>query len=431
MIEASVAQAEAAFSRCHRESEQQLARASRVMPGGNTRSVLYYEPFPVVMARGGGCRLWDLDGHEYVDFLGEFTASIYGHTHPTIRRAIMAAVDNGVGFGAHHALETKLANAICARFPSVELVRFTNSGTEANLMAIALAKAYTRRSKVLVFDGAYHGGLLNFGSVDAGLNAFHGFLTASYNDVEGTSRLIRKYAGELAAVIVEPMLGAGGCIPGTREFLGAIRDSAQEVGTLVIFDEVMTSRLGAHGLQTQVAVRADLTTLGKYIGGGSSMGAFGGRSEIMRLLDPRRPGALQHAGTFNNNVISMAAGAAGLTEVYTEGAAERLSRRGEVLRGRLNDLCAERGAPLQFSGVGSLMNAHATTRPVLRPYAASKRQRGLKSLLFFHLLEQGFYTAKRGLIALSLPLGEREIEGLVTSVREFLARYDEVWRGFE
>lgn len=178
-------------------------------------------------------------------------------------------------------------------------------------------------------------------------------------------------------------------------------------------------------------MREDLTTLGKYIGGGNSIGAFGGRSEIMRLVDPRRPGALPHAGTFNNNVISMAAGAAGLTEVYTEAAAESLSRRGELLRGRLNELCSDRGAPLQFTGFGSLMNAHATKRAISRPYDASERQQGLKSLLFFHWLEQGFYIASRGLVALSLPLGEMEIEGLVTSVKEFLARYDEVWRGFE
>ena len=151
----------------------------------------------------------------------------------------------------------------------------------------------------------------------------------------------------------------------------------------------------------------------------------------MQLFDPRRSAALQHAGTFNNNGISMAAGAAGLTQIYTEAAAESLTRRGEVLRRGLNELCAERGAALQFTGIGSLMNAHATTRPVVGPVDVNERQQGLKSLLFFHLLERGFYIARRGLISLSLPLGDSEIEGLVNAVWECLIRYDKVWRSSE
>lgn len=430
-VRALVAEAKSRFAGRHPESRKQLARAATVMPGGNTRSVLYYDPFPLVMARGDGFRLWDVDGHEYVDFLGEFTAGIYGHTHTVIRQAIMEAIDNGLGLTGHNLSEAKLAAVICRRFPSVELVRFTNSGTEANLMAISLAKAYTSRSKVLVFNGAYHGGVLSFVGKGPDLNVPHEIIKASYNDVEGTSKLMREYASELAAVIVEPMLGAAGCIPGTSEFLGMLRERTQEAGALLIFDEVMTSRLGPHGLQDQLGLRADLTTLGKYIGGGSSIGAFGGRSEIMRLFDPRQSTALPHAGTFNNNVISMAAGAAGLTQIYTEAAAESLTRSGERLRRTLNELCAEQGAPLQFTGIGSLMNAHATTRPVVRPFEADERQEGLKSLLFFHLLEQGFYVARRGFISLSLPLRESEIAGLVNAVMEFLTRYENVWRTFE
>jgi len=423
-----VAEAESRFSATHAESRKQLSTAATFMPGGNTRSVLYYEPFPIVMARGEGCRLWDLDGHEYLDFLGEFTAGIYGHTHPLIRKAIVAAVDNGLNLTAHNVLEARLAAILCRRFPSIELVRFTNSGTEANLMAISVAKAFTRRRRVLVFAGAYHGAVLSFGKQGAELNVPLDFVVGSYNDLDGTSKLIREHAPELAAVIVEPMLGAGGCIPAKSEFLAMIRERTSEAGALLIFDEVMTSRLGPHGLQEELGIRADLTTLGKYIGGGSSIGAFGGRAEIMALFDPRQPAALYHAGTFNNNVISMAAGAAGLTEIYTETEAESLTKRGDLLRRRLNELCLASGAALQFTGVGSLMNAHATTGPVLRPLDTDEREQGIMSLLFFHLLESGVYVARRGFISLSLPLGDKEIEVFVGAIRDFLQRYAMLWR---
>lgn len=419
-----VADAVSRFSARHAKSREQLSTAATFMPGGNTRSVLYYDPFPVVMVRGEGCRLQDLDGHEYRDFLGEFTAGIYGHSHPVIREAILEALEKGLNLTAHNVLEAKLAGILCERFPALELLRFTNSGTEANLMALSAAKAFTRRGKILVFEGAYHGGVLSFGRRGGELNVPHQFVMGSYNDVDGTLELIRDSASELAAVIVEPVLGAGGCIPGSVQFLRMLREMTREVGALLIFDEVMTSRLGPHGLQQELAIRADLTTLGKYIGGGSSIGAFGGRADIMRLFDPRQPLALHHAGTFNNNVISMAAGAAGLTRVYTPAEAELLNRRGEELRRRLNELCTERGAQLQFTGIGSLMNAHATTEPIVRPSDADERQQAIKALLFFHLLERGFYIARRGFISLSLPIGQSEIDAFVAVVREFLTRYE-------
>jgi glutamate-1-semialdehyde 2,1-aminomutase len=424
---ALVADAEQRFAERYPESSKQLSMAAAVMPGGNTRSVLFYDPFPIVMARGAGCRLWDLDGHEYVDFIGEFTAGIYGHSHPVIRQAILEAVENGLNLTAHNVLEARLARVLCQRFPSIELVRFTNSGTEANLMALALAKAFTQRSKILVFRGAYHGGLLSFDERGQELNAPYDFALGSYNDTEATSKLIAEYASDLAAVIVEPMLGAGGAIPGSREFLGMLREKTRETGALLIFDEVMTSRLGARGLQDLLGIRADLTTLGKYIGGGSSIGAFGGRADILQLFDPRQPRALHHAGTFNNNVISMAAGAAGLTRVYTPTEAEALTRRGDTLRQRLNKLCAARGASLQFTGIGSIMNAHATRSPIVRPLEADERQRAVKALLFFHLLERGFYIARRGFIVMSLPIGPRETEGFVEAIDEFLTEHEQLW----
>jgi glutamate-1-semialdehyde 2,1-aminomutase len=421
-IDAALLEAERRFIDRNPQSRKQVMEAAEVMPGGNTRSVLYHAPFPLVMARGEGCHLWDLDGHEYVDFLGEFTAGIFGHSHPIIRRAIAGALADGINLAAHTVREARLAGAVCERFPSIELVRFTNSGSEANLMAVALAKAFTRRSTIMVFQGAYHGGFLNFVSGESVLNVPHEYIVGSYNDVDGTAELIRERATDLAAVLAEPMLGSGGCIAATPEFLAMLREMTSKFGVMLIFDEVMTSRLAGGGMQALTGIHADLTTLGKYVGGGNSIGAFGGRADAMSLFDPRRPSALQHAGTFNNNVISMAAGLAGLTEVYTPAAADSLSRRGNELRLRLNEIFGRAHAPMQCTGLGSLMNFHATDRPISSPADLEGSCTPLRDLLFFHLLEEGIYTAKRGFIALSMPIGDAELDRLAHAVEDFWRR---------
>lgn len=424
-VSLALAEAIAAYTARNQKSLESFSSATSVMPGGNTRSVLYYAPFPLSIARGEGCRLWDVDGHDYVDFLGEFTAGIYGHSDPRIRAAIDSALDRGINLSGHNLLEAELARIVCDRFPSIDLVRFTNSGTEANLMALAAATVFTGRRKILVFDGAYHGGVLTFTRGASPVNVPHEFVLSTYNDVDRTLRLIEAHAKELAAVLVEPMLGAGGCIPADTEFLLALRRATLDAGALLIFDEVMTSRLAPGGRQQTVGIVPDLTTLGKYLGGGMSFGAFGGRSNVMQLFDPRRPGALPHAGTFNNNVVTMAAGIAGLASVFTPAAAQALNERGERLRTRLNSLCRERGARFQFTGIGSLMSAHATAQPIRNPSDATSGTPGVKDLFFFDMLGRGVYLARRGFIALSLPVGEAEIDRLIEAVRDFLeARRD-------
>ena len=289
-------------------------------------------------------------------------------------------------------------------------------------MAVAAAKAFTGRTKVLVFNGGYHGGVLNFAQGNGPLNIPHEYVIGEYNDVEGTERLFREHGSGLAAVLVEPMLGSGGCIPAVKAFLELLRQRSTDCGAVLIFDEVMTSRLSAGGMQAVLGIHSDLTTLGKYLGGGSSFGAFGGRSDIMALFDPRRPNALPHAGTFNNNVISMAAGLAGLTHVYTVDAAAALNRRGDALRERLNQMFRRSGASLQITGIGSLMTVHATTEPITRPFPLDERQRALKSLLFFELLQRGFYIARRGFIALSLAVGDAELDRFCGAIDGFLQR---------
>ena len=403
-------------------SAARLADACRLLPGGNTRSVLFYEPFPLYMDGGEGCRLWDVDQHQYVDLLGEYTAGIYGHSHPVIRKAIVGALERGISLSSHTTGEIRLAQLICQRFKSIELIRFTNSGTEANLMAITTAIAFTQRPRIMVFAGAYHGSLLTFGAGDVPTNSPYEFVLGKYNDIDSVRALIRQSAATLAAILVEPMLGAGGCIPGDPEFLRMLADEAHACGALLIFDEIQTSRLSVSGRQGLLGIKPDLTTLGKYFGGGVSFGAFGGRADLMAQFDPRVTAPLSHAGTFNNNALSMAAGAAGLAEVLTPEVLDGLNRRGDELRISLNALFVKARARLYATGLGSIMNLHVGAED-----AATRRD--IQELLFLELLERGFYIAPRGLIALSLQVTERETAQFLEAVRDILAIHPEELTG--
>jgi glutamate-1-semialdehyde 2,1-aminomutase len=390
------------------------------MPGGNTRSVIHVPPFPLTIVRGEGAQITDADGHVYTDFLGEYTAGLYGHSHPVILGAIRAALDDGIVLGAPNRYEALLATTLCERFPSVELVRFCNSGTEANLLALSLARVVTQRAAVMVFRGGYHGGVFYFVHDDSPLNAPFPFVLAEYNDADGAVRAITEHANELGAVIVEPMQGSGGVIPAETEFLQAVRDATREHDVLLVFDEVMTSRLSTGGLQKVLGIEPDLTTLGKYIGGGLAFGAFGGRAELMRRFDPTQPQPLPHAGTFNNAVLTMAAGAAGLTQVYTAAEVERLNALGDRLRDRLNAFAAERELEFCATGYGSMVGLHFTRGPIRRsgdsPAAGEQR-----ALMHLDLLERGYSYARRGFVALSVPLDESDVDGFANSIESHLS----------
>jgi len=405
LLESSLAAASDAYARANPESARRYQAATAAMPGGNTRSVLYYAPFPLCIVRGEGSALWDADGHRYTDMLAEFTAGIYGHSDPVIRSAIESALRDGINLSGHNHIEAELARVVCERFPSIDLLRFANSGTEANLMAVAAAKAFTGRSKIMVFEGGYHGGFLAFPPGGSRVNVPHEFVLAPYNDIEATRRLIAQAGDDLAAVLVEPMLGAGGCIPGDPAFLAMLRAETERCGALLIFDEVMTSRLSPGGRQALLAITPDMTTLGKYIGGGLAFGAFGGRADIMAQFDPRRADALFHAGTFNNNTLTMAAGLAGLTKVLTPARSHDLNARGDRLREGLNTLFARRGAKLAVSGLGSVMNIQT----------ARGAPAAVKDLVFFDLIARGFYLARRGLIALSLPVSDADVDAMIAA----------------
>jgi glutamate-1-semialdehyde 2,1-aminomutase len=420
-IGAALAEAREHYIARNGESLARHVEARAVMPGGNTRTVLFNTPFPLTMARGEGGRLWDADGHEYVDLLGEYTAGLFGHSNPIVRAAIDAALDGGVNLGGHGVMEARLARVIVDRFPSIDFVRFTNSGTEANLMALATAIAATGRRRVLVFDGGYHGGILYFGGGGIPINAPHDWLLGVYNDIEETAALIEEHGESLAAILVEPMMGSGGCLPADPAFLAMLREAASRVGAVLIFDEVMTSRLSSGGRQKLLGITPDMTTLGKYIGGGMSFGAFGGRADLMERYDPRRPDALPHAGTFNNNVLTMAAGHAGMTKVFTPEVADALTARGDALRERLNAMLVSLQVPMVFTGCGSLMTGHFASGPVRVPADVAASNQDLNELFFFDMLERGFYLARRGMIALSLEVGAAELDAFVDAVADFVA----------
>jgi glutamate-1-semialdehyde 2,1-aminomutase len=424
---AALQEAEIRYRTANPGSMAQHGEALRAMPGGNTRTVLFYTPFPLVWERGEGATLRDVDGHAYTDFLGEYTAGLYGHSDPTIRNAVRDALDHGLVLGGPNRYEVPLAQELCRRFPSLDRVRFCNSGTEANVLALSAARAATGRSAVMVFDGGYHGSVLYFGRGGSPLNLPVPWIKARYNDIDAATALIRQNADDLAAVLVEPMLGSGGCVPADREFLEALRDSCDRHDVALIFDEVMTSRLSPGGLQQTLGIRPDMTTLGKYLGGGLSFGAFGGRAELMDRFDPRRSNALPHAGTFNNNVLSMAAGLAGLTRLFTPEAAMQLNRRGEQLRERLNGLAAGYGVPLQATGIGSLLNLHFRRDSIRSPAdfwgedpQRLTRRADLLALFHFDMIEKGQYLARRGFISLSLPVTDAHLDALCAAVEEFL-----------
>jgi glutamate-1-semialdehyde 2,1-aminomutase len=410
-------------ARCQRESAEH-------MPGGNTRTVLHFSPFPLVFASGRGNHLTDVDGLEYLDLLGEYSAGLYGHSNPVVQAAIQRALNHGTVFGGPNEYETELARAIRARFPSIDLLRFTNSGTEANLMAVSTVRALRpHRPRILVFDGAYHGSVFNFRGLGASLSVPFDWLVASYNDLEGVRTALRTHGPAIAAVLVEPMLG-GGCIPGNAAFLEMLREECTARDIVLIFDEVMTSRLSPSGLQGLLGIRPDMTTFGKYLGAGSSFGAFGGRRDLMERFDPTRPNALPHAGTFNNNVLSMAGGLAGLTQVFTPSEAVRINALGDRLRERLNAAARLHSARFQATGTGSLIGLHFGTNPILRPEDADYADKAaryarlqLEAMFHLEMIDRGYYFGRRGYVSLSLPTTAADCQNFAAAVDDFLVTH--------
>lgn len=422
VLNATIKRLRQEFSDRNPLSRRAAVEAKRALPGGSTRSVLFYQPFPLTILSGEGAEVIDLDGHVYTDFVGEFSAGLYGHSDPIIRNAIIEALDGGIVLAGPNIYEARFAEAITARFTSIEQLRFCNSGTEANTLALVTARHVTGRSKIMVFDGAYHGGVLVFPPGGNALNLPFDFVIAPYNDAQAATDLIRRHASDLAAVIVEPILGAGGNLPGTTEFLETLRRETQANGALLIFDEVKTSRCGAAGIQGMLGIAPDLTTLGKYLGGGLPSGAFGGRRDIMALFDPMT-GSLRHAGTFNNNVCSMAAGLAGLTRVFTTERAARFQDEGDQMRRHFQAVADASATPLSFTGLGSFFTMHLGGKRLEKASDVTPLSRQVGLLFHMYAALNGIVLAGRGDLYQSLPMTEGHRASAATVLSDFIAEH--------
>lgn len=422
-LELAIADARARYVSANPRSKAADKKAERYMPGGNTRSVLHYDPYPLTMVDGKGAELIDLDGHRYADFVCEYSAGLFGHSNKIIRAAVHEALDRGIAMGAPTSYERELAGLLCARFPSIKQIRFCNSGTEANLMALTTARVVTGRDRILAFDGAYHGGVIKFPNGNSRHNVPFDFVLGEFNDTEGVAELIRREGDKLAAVIVEPILGAGGNIPGNRDFLEMLRETTRETGAILIFDEIKTARIGPAGIQGKLGIKPDLTTLGKFIGGGLPTGAFGGNTEIMAHYNPKLQGTWNHAGTFNNNVCSMAAGAAGIGEIFTKKRARQFFKWSEAFRVSLNELFVEKDVPMYCNGLGSIFAIHFSRTPVQRKSDISAGCLSLRPLLHMELLLEGVLVASRGDLFQSLAMTEKHLYKASKALENFIDRY--------
>src|SRR4051812_1977268 len=362
-------------------SRELFERATESLPGGSTRTTVYTAPYPPYVASGAGLRIRDVDGNDYRDFLGNYTSLILGHAHPAVVSAVEAQVRRGSAFAAPTETEVELAEEIRRRVPSVERLRFTSSGTEATMFAIRGARAYTGRPVIAKFERSYHG---THDAVMAGTPGVPAVMEGlvvelPWGDPDGVAAALRGREDDLAAILIEPVQGAGGIRAAGTEFLAFLRDFADRTGALLIFDEIISFRVGFGGAQGRAGVRPDLTTLGKIIGGGYALAAFGGREDVMALFDQRRTGALTHGGTYNGNPVAAAAGLATLREL-TPASYQRLEALGERLRTRV-------AGTVRLAVEGSLFQVFTDER-VSAVATGARDAPGL----FLGLLLEGFYV---------------------------------------
>mgnify|MGYP001375164504 CR=1 FL=1 len=413
-------------------------QAMKYLPGGSTRGVQYFPPYPFVAERGEGLYIYDVDGNRYLDYVINATSLILGHAHPKVVKAIQDKASLGTAFSVPTEDQTKLARVLCERIPSVETLRFTNSGTEGTLMAIRAARAFTGKHKIAKFEGGYHGSH-EYAEISVSPSAdkldpneitsvpqypgqppsiSEDVIVMPYNDLEACERIIRQHKDDLSCVIMEAISSSFGYLPANVDFLSGIRELTTELGILLIFDEVQSLRVAPGGAQELLGVTPDLTCMGKIIGGGTPVGAFGGREDVMALYDPTENGpTLGHSGTFNGNPLTMAAGAVVMDEM-TPDVYQQMSQLGETLRSKLRAVFDELDIPAQVTGVASLFGIHFTSEEIVDYRSTLSGDKALKGALSTGLLNEGVMLGG----ALSKLTTETEVDTFVDSMRRVIQR---------
>ncbi|HEX9614989.1 MAG TPA: glutamate-1-semialdehyde 2,1-aminomutase [Bacteroidota bacterium] len=422
-----------------RRSEALFSKAQSLIPGGVNSPVRAFKAVggkPLFVDKARGAYVWDVDGNKYIDYVGSWGPMLFGHAHPKIVRAVQKTAQRGTSFGAPTELEVEMADRIRRLVPSIEVVRMVNSGTEATMSAIRLARAFTGKTRIIKFEGCYHGhadsflikagsGALTLGTPDSpGVppGVAEDTLTARFNDPASVQKLIGKWIGAIAAVIVEPVVGNMGCVPPKPGFLEALRNMCTAEGILLIFDEVMTGfRLAPGGAQELFGITPDLTTLGKIIGGGLPVGAYGGRRNIMNLVAPAGP--VYQAGTLSGNPLAMAAGIemlkliAGNKNLY-----KKLDKLGGYLESEMASILKSKGMNYRINRVGSMFTVFFTDRNVVDYETAKSSDTGKFGAYFSSMLQNGIYLPPSQFEAafLSALHTERHIEATLKAFRKSL-----------
>jgi len=422
------------------KSQQMHSIAKKFLPGGDTRSITYFSPYPFYTARAEGYRLHDVDGNSYFDFVGNYASLVHGHAHPKIVAALRKQLEKGWTYATGAECQYQLAETICKRFTSMEKIRFCNSGTESTMGAIHAARAYTGRDKILKMEGGYQGShitaevstrpnIAEAGPADKPLSVPDGpgipksvlrdVLVAPFNNSEAAEKLIKENKKELAAVIVEPMLGSTGQIPPEEGYLESLREATEANDVLLIFDEVMSARLSVGGGQKFFGVTPDMTTLGKIIGGDLPIGAFGGSNDIMELYSPRKKDGIHHSGSFNGNALTMVAGITTL-KMLTASAIARINSLAGSLRKKVEKEFEEAGVDAQVTGAGSLHNIHLTAEKVVDYRSAATVDKEAARLLFLSMLMEGVYISPKGLFCVCTPMDKKTVEAFTASLGKIL-----------
>lgn len=419
------------YAKNFKKSAKKHKELCKYMPGGNTKSLSFFSPFPVHIKKGKGAYVYSTDGNKLLDVVNAYGALIHGHADNRIITSINLSIENGTQFASPSDAQYKLSKMLCKRVKSVEKVRFCNSGTEATLFAMRAARAYKNKEKIVKIKGGYHGThdavarATDVQSVMSGIpsSMTNDIIEISYNNFEEAQIILTLLKEQIAAVIIEPFLGAGGIIAPQNGYLEHIRKLTTENNILLIFDEILSFRIHKAGAQAYYGVEPDITAFGKIIGGGLAIGAFGGKTEIMNIFDHtacKKP--VFHSGTFNGYDTALNAGYTAL-EKYDKKEITKLNKKGEYIYKKLNKVIEKENLKIKITQVGSFLNIHFVEEEVINNEIAMKSNQDALSLLHIALINKGIYSTPRGLIVLSTAMTKKDIEFIVKTYTKIFTKY--------